>query len=170
MERLINIDFTTPRDHRAPLFSWAVRKFQGTPYSHVLIRWTNSVGVEMVYEASGNQVKFLGPLATKGRYRVHKSYKIWISRWDYRKLIKICTQYAGVDYGQLQVLGIGLANLLGWKKNYLSRGESSQVCSELVARVFKHVLNWEIDFDPDLAGPREIDEYLARRKINNERT
>ena len=62
MDKLVFIEFTRPKSWLNPL-SWLIRLVECTPYSHVRLSWINSVGVPVVYEASGTSVKFLGPLA-----------------------------------------------------------------------------------------------------------
>lgn len=158
----IYVEFTTPKCTKFKVFSWIIRKFQGTPYSHVLLRWDNSVGVNVVYEASGSMLKFLGPAATKNRYTVHKSYKIKIEREAYRRLIKLCMENAGIDYGVKQILGIALVHIFRLKKNPFSDGRKSQVCSEIVGRFLEEVVGWETGLDLDVIGPKEIDDYLKK--------
>lgn len=166
MNRNITIQFTTPANKKLPWFSWLIRKFQGTPYSHVLLSWHSTTGVDIVYEASGHSVRFLGPIATEGRYTVHKSYTLTVTPEQYRELIRICMTYAGVDYGILQILGIAIAHWVGMDKNPLSRGDKSQVCSELVGRVLEEALGLHTGLNLDIIGPKELDEWLHRRQLN----
>jgi len=159
----ISIEFTTPRGKILPIFSWLIRVVQGTPYSHVLLRWTNSTGVDIVYEASGQMLKFLGPEATKNRYTIHKRYKTELTREQYKELIKLCMTNAGLDYGVKQILGICLVYLFKLKKNPFADGRKSQVCSEIVGRFLEQVLGWQLDLDLDIAGPKQIDDYLSSK-------
>lgn len=106
---------------------------------------------------------FVGTMAQKERpVEIIKHYEIDIDSPQYRQLIDICMKYAGVDYGIWQVLGIALTNMFGLKKNPLSVGDYSQVCSELVGIFLRDVMGFDIDFDLDTAGPKEIDEFLYR--------
>jgi len=153
----IFVEFTKPRKTKIAVFSWLIRLVQGTPYSHVLLRWVNSVGVELVYEASGRMLKFLGPKAHKDRYYVIRSYKIPVSRDEYRETIKLCMENAGVDYGLKQAFGIALVHIFKLKKNPFSDG---QVCSEIVGHFIEQVKKQNTGLDLNIAGPKEIDEYL----------
>jgi len=150
------IDFTTPE--KANIFSSLIKYFQKTKYSHIRLRWTNSTGREVIYEASGTEIKFLGTIAQKQRSnKILKTYKIELNRDEYRSLIDVCMELAGIKYGKNQVVGILLVNLFNLKTNPFSDGRKSQVCSELVARILEKVKNYHIAYDLDIAGPREID-------------
>lgn len=153
------IEFTRPKKF-APL-SYVIRAIQGTPYSHVRLRWVNSVGVNIVYEASGSNVHFLGPMAQSQKpVHVAHSFCYTLSREQYRELIKVCMSYAGINYGVLQLLGIGVARLFGLRKNPFSRGESRVVCSELVGIVILDILGITFEDTLDLLGPKEVLETL----------
>lgn len=163
----IYIEFTKPVK-LAPLSS-TIRLVQGTKYSHVRITWTTSSGRVVVYEASGLHVRFLGTLAQEqNKVEVIKKYKISFEREEYRKLVDTCLKYAHVKYGISQLIGIGLVKLFNLDKNPLSKGEYSQVCSEIVARILREAKGWELSTNLDIAGPKEIDEELQKLLINED--
>lgn len=158
----VYVDFTKPKNKIFPIFSYIVRFVQNTPYSHVRLRWYSRSGIEIVYEASGSSVKLLGKKSGKiEKAKIIKSYEIKVSVEEYRKLISLF-EYASVSYGFLQILGIGIAHLFNLKKNPFADKRKSQVCSELLGLFLKKVKNWPVDFDLDIAGPREIDEFLQK--------
>ena len=159
--RTLYIDFTRPIDKPFPVFSYGIRAVQGTPYSHVRLRWINSTGRQVIYEASGSSVKFVGTLAQEqSKVHIVKSYEIGLDRSRYRGLIDLCMEYAGVNYGKLQIIGIALAYLFNMSKNPLSSGKYSQVCSELVGRFLEEVMGFELHLNLDVAGPLQIDMVL----------
>ena len=159
------IEFTKPVERILPVYSWLIRMIEGTEYSHVRIRWQNSIGINLIYEASGSSVKLIGDYATnKHPVEVVHSYKFSLNKEEYRKLISLF-RFAGVDYGIKQVFGIALARLFKLKKNPLSQGRRSQVCSELVAMFLVEVLG--IIYLPhiinlDLVGPKQIQQLLEK--------
>ncbi len=158
------IEFTRPhKDYvRVPLISWLIRTIEGTPYSHVRLVWENSTGKKLVYEADGTDVKFIGTISQEIRkVEVLDSFEIDLTDKEYRALIDLCIKYAGVSYGTLQVLGIGLSYLPFVNKNPFADGEKSQVCSELTARILKDVKGIGIKDDFDTAGPRAINKALT---------
>lgn len=159
----IYIDFTRP----GPNAPWSplapvIRAVERTEYSHVLLRWTSPIsGTECIYEASLAGVGFRGPISARGRYEVVRRYRFAITYAEYRLLLRFCQMQAGIQYGTRQLLGILLARVFGLSRNPLARGTSSQVCSEMVGYFIETVLGYDIPVDLDLAGPREIDEFLA---------
>lgn len=162
--RFIKIEFTEPVGHWFPIYSWLIKKVQGTRYSHVRMSWYGSVDrKKIIYEASGSQVHFKGTLSQKIlKANVVKSYSIRLSKDQYRKMIALCMEYAGVSYGSAQAIGIAMVHLFGLKLNPLSQGRSSQVCSELVGRFLVEVLELDLEINLDIAGPLEIDSELKR--------
>lgn len=166
MAREVYIDFTRPKGDKFTPYSWIIRKVQGTPYSHVLLRYESRLlGKEIVYEASGRVLKFVGPEAIENRYEVKKSYKFLLNESQYREMLRLCLRNAGIDYGVKQAIGIGLVHLLKLKKNPFADGRKSQVCSEIVGRFLEEVLDKRTGLDLDIIGPRELDEYLAKKEI-----
>ena len=153
------IEFTRPGG--LALLSWLIRAIQKVPYSHTRLRWVNSQGVNIIYEASGATVKFVGPIAQKeSNSIVIEAITIELDQEQKKKLIRLCVEYAGVKYGVAQLIGIGIARMFRMKRNPLSKGSKEQVCSELVGRIMVEVCGLEKPGDWDLAGPKEINKWL----------
>lgn len=166
MRKLI-IEFTKPVNRKFSILSPVIRVVQGTPYSHVRFSWThvklNCQPEKLVFEASGSKVKVLGTLAQLShQVKVIKSYEIDLTEEEYTKLISFTITYVGVNYGILQLIGIGLALLFKLAKNPFTKGPYSQICSELLYTGMKYIKGWELALDPDLAGPREIELSLNK--------
>lgn len=162
--RTVHIEFTSPKGKLFPFFSWAIRAFECTKYSHVRIKWVNSVGKTLIYEASGSHVKLIGTYAAEQNpVHVHYTHSFDLTNEQYRKLIGLF-DYANVDYGVWQIFGIAFARMFGLKKNPFSSGKSSMVCSELVALFLNDVLGMDIPQEEfDLIGPRGIKKLLDSR-------
>jgi hypothetical protein len=161
--RTVSIQFTRPANCWFKWFSWVVRLIEWTPYSHVRLKWSASWGDPVVYEASGSDVKFLGKLGLDQRpIKVLAEFNFDLTDQQYRKLLHICMANAGVNYGVKQILGIGIARLFRLSRNPFSQGRKSQVCSEVVGRFLEEVLEHDTQLDLDLAGPKDIYEYLRR--------
>lgn len=157
----IYFGFSRPKKMIFPIFSWLIRFFQKTPYSHVYVRW-HSMGadVDVCYEASGNEVKFICKDVFDQRVNPTHEYAIEITREQYKKLLRFCMSNAGKKYGVKQVLGILLVTLFKLRKNPFSDGRSSWVCSELAGKALEDVLDKDTGLDLDIAGPKEIDKFL----------
>jgi hypothetical protein len=169
MPRTLRIEFTQPVGKICPVFSYGIRAIQGTKYSHVRLRWVNSTGRDVVYEASGSSVKFVGTLAQEHhQVKVIKYYEIDLDREHYRGLIDLCMTYADVTYGVVQIIGMLIAYTFDMKKNPFSDGKYAQVCSELVGRFLEEVMGFDVKVNLDVAGPLQIDqclEELASRQL-----
>jgi len=155
------IGFSKPKGVFFPIFSWVIRLFERTEYSHVYVRWhSKGAGVDVCYEASGNEVKFICKNVFDARIIPIKEYEIEITNEQYRKLLHFCMSNAGQHYGVKQVFGILLVKLFRLKKNPFSDGRASWVCSELAGQILKDVLDKDTGLDLDIAGPKAIDKFL----------
>lgn len=160
---LVYIDFTRPT-HWKP-FSTVIRLVQRTPYSHVRLRWTSKSGEPLIYEASGSEVRLIGALAApKHPVEIIYSFPIKVSQEEYSKMIRLF-RYAGVKYGIWQAIGMGLANLVGSRKNPWGSGKKTQVCSKLAGLFLSEIKGWCIERDFDMTGPKEIEKALRRLAI-----
>lgn len=171
----LTVGFSRPKGKLLPLFSWAVRLVECTPYSHVYIRWTSSHGVPVVYEASGTSVKFVNGNLHEQDVKTIDSFTFDISEQAKWNLVKFCLENAGSPYEVKQIVGIlcvKIAKLFGRKiKNPFKSGRYTQVCSELVGYVLRDVLGKDLDLDLDTASPKDIYSYLEKqrnRSINSE--
>jgi len=165
--RVVNIEFTRSTK-TLPLFGWAIQAIQRTKYSHVRLAWFGAGGqIPVIYEASGSNLKFIGPIAARyhNQPKIIKSYPFKLNPEQYRALVKLCMENAGVDYGKKQVIGIGLAYALRLKKNPFADGRRSQVCSEIVGSFLEKILGWDTGLDLDIAGPREIQETIEKHGV-----
>ena len=164
----IYIEFTRPKAHPFPFYSYLIRAVEGVNFSHVRIRWQNTVGQELVFEASGRKVKLIGEKAQyKFPVEVVHSYGFDLTKEQYRKLISLF-RYSSVDYGLWQAVGIAVAKLFGMKKNPFARGRRSQVCSELVGLVLIEVLGMECledILDLDMVGPADLQLFLSKTAV-----
>lgn len=168
--RKVYIEFTRPSRWFKP-FSWAIKCIEGTSYSHVRLRFQKKSGLEMVYEASGTSVKFIGPLALEDKkVDILHSYEYTITQAEFSKMIDLCVMHADLNYGYLQLLGILLVRMFNLKKNPLSQGRKSQVCSEIVGRFVQEILKIDIPVNLDIAGPKDIKDALDGSVHNTKST
>lgn len=162
-ERKIIIEFTRPKNSLFPWFSYIIRAIEGTDYSHVRLKWKNSSGLDLVYEAAGTGINFKGPIADKDSVYVIDKFDVYVDSKGYRRLINLCVENAGLDYGVKQLLGICLVRLFKLKQNPFSDGRKSQVCSEVVGRFLEEVMGWNTGLDLDIAGVKDIKQFLEKR-------
>ena len=161
----LKIQFTRPKGHKFPILSKIIRWAEKTPYSHVRLKWINTTGTSLVYEASGDEVKFLGPMAQlRAPVEIVSEFVFTLDQEAYRRLVKICMKYAGIKYSKKQLIGLLLVKLLRLKKNPIRDGHQGQICTELGARICNEVLYLNLEIDYDTAGLRELHNLLDKRK------
>jgi hypothetical protein len=118
----------------------------------------------LIYEASGISLKFIGPFAAasnKRKTRIDHQFTLDLTTAELAEVERMCMLYAGTDYSFKQVINIGLANLgIRWRP-FKPDSYHAQVCSEIVTRIL-FLLDYKINLDPDMAGPRELYEELKR--------
>lgn len=161
----VKIQFTRPANVTFPWFSWMVRLFEGTDYSHVRLMWKTGRGVPCVYEASAGGLHFKGPIADRGSVEIIYEFSVWITQYDKGRLVDMCVRHAGLEYGKRQVLGIALARLMGVNYNPLSRGSRRQICSEVVLGFLSDICGWKTDLNRDLAGIKDIYDLMVNNVI-----
>lgn len=165
----IYIGFSRPKGLFEP-FSWAIRLLQWTSYSHVYIRvHSESLNRDIIYQASGFQVNFIGLNRFKTKEIVIKEFPIQVNSETKIKMLQYCTDMSGVPYGILEIFGfpwVILNSAFGRHvNNPFSDGTKSFVCSEFVGDILKDVLGYDLP-NPQNLDPKQIYQYLSNLKIN----
>lgn len=153
----VSLQFTKPSGWFIPL-SWAIQKIERTRYSHVRIKFELQ-GVPLILEASGRSVKLIGLAGyhQATNHTVVSEYEATLDEYEQQRLIELLSM-AGIRYGLLQLVGIGIQRLCGLRHNPLSRGTNAVVCSELAGIFLECVMGLDVREDLDLVGPAGIEE------------
>jgi hypothetical protein len=156
MRKLV-IGFSKPKGFFKP-FSWAIRLVEHTPYSHVYIRSrSEALGVDLIYQASGAQVNFMGLEMFKAHALILSEFEIDVEDDKYKEFMRWAIVNAGAPYSAKQPLGILLIKLFNLRKNPFANGGRAWVCSELVGVLLSSFFNIKIDNrDLETIGPRGI--------------
>lgn len=166
----IRIGFSKPKNKFFPIFSWLIRAIERTSYSHVYLQWDSEfAGSTITYHAAGHSVHFLGLKLFKKSINPIHIFELDISREQYKELLNYCFENSGTDYGIKQIFGIAYVKFMGLfgkrVKNPFADGEVSQVCSELAGYVLSDILNKDFNIDLDIAGPKDIFQFLVYSQI-----
>ena len=143
--------------------------FEQRPYSHVYVRIpSQSLGRDLIYEASGLSVHFNSKNSLLSRSKIIKEYAINVSPGTKVKVLQFAIDNLEKPYGGLQLVGmiwVILCRRFGWKhaKNPFHSGF---ICSELVAAVLKE-LGYTMPEDLNSVGPREVDDILKTLQDSN---
>lgn len=153
----ITIGFSKSRK-RFALFSYLIKKYLKTSYSHVYIKFQSlSLDRVLIYEAVGGGVRFIGSNLWEKHAEEIKSYTLDISDENYIKLLQYCVDNSGLEYGYLQNIGVVIADFLKMKKNPFRTNVN---CSEMLGNILK-LEGYEISKDVNLLTPLDIDIILS---------
>lgn len=137
--------------------SWLIRLYQHTPYSHVYLKfYSKTTNRQLIYEAVGGGVRFIGSNAWEKHAVEMKTFDINITHKNTVELMQYCIDNAGCEYGFLQNLGIAFCNAFGIKKNPFKKGKN---CSEIIAEILI-LEGCKINKDLNLITPKDIYEIL----------
>lgn len=155
--REVTVGFSKPRGKIFPIFSWIIRWFQGTSYSHVYVKHMTKYGIEIVYQASGAQVNFVSGAIFEDHNVVLSEFYFNIHDITFDNYMKYCINNAGRPYSVLQALGILLRDFFDLESNPFGNGKNSYVCSELVGEILAD-MSGVILQEPtlELLTPRDI--------------
>lgn len=153
----ITIGFSRPKSKFA-IGSWLIRKYMGTPYSHVYIRfYSESINRTLIYEAVGHGgVRFVGYNLWNTHAQEIEHKTLDVKKCNSISLLQFCVDMAGISYGWKQNLGIVFASIFGWKSNPWKKGKN---CSEAVAD-FLHMEGYNFNKAHDLVTPKDIYDVL----------
>jgi|DEB0MinimDraft_6_1074348.scaffolds.fasta_scaffold113056_2 hypothetical protein len=151
------VEFTNPV--KFSWVNWLVRKVEGTDYGHVRLRVVME-DHSYVYEANDTNVRLLGQMKMKmNPVEVLHSYTLSLSE-EQEKEFPVLLEFAGLEYGYKQLIGILLQRKWKLKWNPLNRGREHQICSEFVAIFLMNVMGYYIDKDIDILSPKDIKRFL----------
>lgn len=152
----VTIGFSKSRK-KLPIGSWLIRLYQGTPYSHVYLKFhSESLNRTLVYEAVGGGVRFVGNKLWEEHAEEVKSYTIELKKCNRVRLMQFCVDNAGIDYAYGQNIGIVLADIFNLKKNPLTKGVN---CCEIIGNILE-LEGYKLSKDANLLTPLDIDKIL----------
>lgn len=148
-----------------PIFSWGIRAFQGTEFSHTYIKFYSSYYEEWMYfQASGTMVNFMSEEMFYKQNEVVEEFTIPICKEAKRQTIKKCIQKLGIPYGKLQILGIFLEKF--GVENRWKDGDHTYICSELIAEILKEIVKIDNSRSLDNLIPLDLYNILVKWRNN----
>lgn len=158
----ITIGFSKPNKF-LPLFSWAIRAYEGIPYSHVFIRWQTSVGPSICYHAAHTSLHFLSDRMFEKTVIPVEQFEFDVTDEQYTRLLKYCLETCGNNYALLGVFGIAVADIFKLSKNPFSSGEDSQYCAELVLRSIGEMNQEKLTYDADIIKLKQVYQFVKSK-------
>lgn len=159
--RNIVIGFSKPKGKKFPIYSWIIRAFCQTPYSHVYLKIKTKWDTNLIYQASGVQVNFMGEEFFNKHVEVIKEFSFEISEENYAEFMKFAITNSGAPYSLTEAV-----NMVTWKffRKKLFKIEKEWVCSVLGGYVFDKYIATEKDIfdDHELITPKDVYDACER--------
>lgn len=148
-----------------PFFSWAVRLWEDTEFSHCYTEFENRRHPELplIYQASHDMMNFMSRLVFEANNEIVEEFVIEVSDEAYDNLLYKAIQIVGKPYGVKQILGIVLARIFNLKKNPFQTRGDTYICSEWCGIVLKE-LGYVLPKDPNLITPKDVYKVLKWTK------
>jgi hypothetical protein len=160
MKKII-IGFSKPKNKFFPIFSWLIRLYERTPYSHTYIRWQTHWGVCLCYQASGTAINFMGEATFKKHISPVEEFEFQVNEDQWDKLLGFCVKYVGADYALLDALKIPLWDLgLAQPKK---DDPWSQYCAELVIRALGEIEGKQLTLDADRVTLKQVYDFVKEK-------
>jgi hypothetical protein len=148
-----------------PLFAWLIMLFDWSKFSHAYIRFhSDSYDRDLVYQASGLRVNFMGWKLFKSQEVIVKEFDIEVTPETKQAVIQFAIDRVGTPYALwaaiIGIPAVKIAAMFGYKiKNPVS--QMGDFCSELAALVMKDYLNAQLtDDDVKRMTPTDVCNYL----------
>lgn len=159
----LTVGFSRPKNSAFPIFSWAIRAYEGTPFSHVYVRWQTSVGPSICYHAAHATLHFLSDSQFEKQITTVDSFEFEVTDEQYSRLLKYCLETCGNDYALVGVLAIPFIDLFGLKKNPFGGGPLEQYCAELVYRILGVMTGAQLTYDADRVKLKEVYNFVKEK-------
>lgn len=144
-------------------FSKAIQLWDKTNYSHVYFEFESiKYDVDMVYQASSTMLNYMSKDVFLLNNKVIKEFKLELTDEQYFNLMQSCMKSAGLKYGQLEIVGIVIAEILRLDYNPFADSER-YICSEWVGEQLEAL---GYSFIKDLALLKPSDIYMELENEN----
>ena len=162
----LRIGFSKPKGKIFPIFSWLIRIYEGTPHSHVYIRWETKWNTWLCYHAASVMVHFLGEYSFAKHIEIIEEFEFNVSEEQFDRLMRFCTKNVGQDYALLEALMIPFVDYLearGKIFHSYASGEVKQYCAELVLRALAEMSQEKLTFDADRVKLKQVYEFVKEK-------
>lgn len=159
----ITIGFSKPRDFK--IHAWIIMKLDHAPYDHAYLKFhSDSLERDIIYQAVGKGVQFIGLTLFKTKTQPVEEYKIDVDDDKYTSMMQFCVDNAGVSYGFLQILGVACVKIMARFgksiKNPFDKGLQNEFCSEIVARCLMEADPKQFNMDPASISPKQLNSLI----------
>lgn len=155
----ITIGFSKPKNRFFPIFSWLIRLYEKTSYSHVFIRLhIQELNREVLFEAVGPHVRMVTVKEWEKTAQEVASFDVPVSHSNYISILQYCIDHQAAGYGIMQNVGVVLADWFNLKHNPFTSGMN---CSEFIYNILK-CQGYYLDKNKNLITPKDIYNLLNK--------
>lgn len=156
--------FSKPKNKFFPWFSYLIRLFQDTSYSHCYLKIPlDGIDEIMTFQASGLQVNMVGNEYFNSHEQPVYEYQLILdlSELNRKKLLEFIFANLGKSYGVLEVFKICWAKITKNKSISVENiNQTTWVCSEIMACILEDILDINMKIDFTTAEPKDIQLFL----------
>lgn len=167
----IVIGFSTAIHTNTPIAPM-IRRFEGTEFSHVYIRyWSEGLQRHLILQSNIDNVNFTNEEHFFKHNKIIDEFAFHVDPSVKVAVLQKAIDRLHIPYGKLQLVGMGVAQLWKrwtgkWISNPFKDGEKSQVCSELAGHVLIEAGYWLPVDKLEVMGPKwlyeRVNEWLAQ--------
>lgn len=166
--KTIVIGFSKPQQFK--LHAWIIMKIDDATFDHAYLKFhSDSLDRDIIYQAIGKGVQFIGKTLFETKSKAIEEYEIEIEDNDYIEMMKLCVDNAGIAYGFLQVIGAGIvkiASKFGKQiENPFYNGLINEFCSEIVFRCLNKIDQKDFNLKPENITPKDLNLLLKNLDI-----
>lgn len=150
---------------KAAVLSILIRKILGVEFSHVYLGFhSNRANRDLIYQANSHGVYFIGEKQFLMHNLIVDEFETEISEETFNKVLTFCIDESGKSYGFWNLLGVGIKTMLQKLSisvpNFLSDGNKTYICSELIAQIYNDLE--KADIDPNTTTPSDLYEIIKK--------
>lgn len=155
----ISFVFSYSKKH-LPIFSWLVKYFLNTKYSHVALK-LKLRSIPVIYHAAEGFCHFTTEERFLKENEIVDEFQLDIPESVRSEILDHCVNSVGKDYAMMQNVGIFVSLLTKIKENFFKNQGEMVNCSEEMYYILKIISHDTAEMLPDLVSPKDIHKLLT---------
>lgn len=160
----ITIGFSKSSEWDA-IFSWLILWTQGTPYSHVYLKYVDELGNVKYFQASHTVTNSMDADTFLGQETVVQEFTFNVSDTAFKAWMEFEDAQAGKAYGVMEIVGLLLMELCALVRikinNPFTDAGSSWICDQLVAAGINECENIALPMPLNNMRPQDVFAWVS---------
>lgn len=148
-----------------PIFSWLILWTQGTPYSHVYLKYIDDIGNVKYYQASHTVVNSMDADTFLGQETVIQEFTFNVSDAAFNAWMQFADAQAGKPYGVMEIFGLAwmeICALVGVKvNNPFTEAGSDWICDQIIAAGINQCENIALPMPLNNMRPQDVFAWVS---------